>query len=171
MIKYIYVPEDKDPAEYYEKANDLNVSQIVHGPSDLILDFIEDYTQPSVIEIPEFIGLAMPIKTFKQGSNIQIVFIDEWIKQNKYDSLDCRVYAVDIDKPSVMNLFKTLKMQYDQNYTFFAEFTSDNFGEFILEIVANYKEDKKILLREEIIVYKEYTDVLVEELNDFKFEV
>lgn len=171
MIKYIYVPEDEDCSEYYEKAHDLNVSQIIHGPSDLITDFIEDYSQPSIIEIPEFTGLLMPIKTFKQGTSIPIIFIDEWIKQNKYNSLDCRIYSVDIDKPSVITLCKTLNMQYDQNYAFFAEFISDNFGEFIIEIVANYDDDKKVIFKEEIIVYKEYTKILVEETNDFKFEV
>jgi hypothetical protein len=171
MIKYIYVPEDELPSDYYEKAYELGISQIIHGRSDIISDFIENYSLPSIIEIPEFTGIIMPKKTFKENEIIPIIFVDEWIKQNSYNSLDCLVYSVDIDKPWIKELCEEINMKYDQNYAFFAEFSPKTYGEYYVEIVANYDQDKKVIHKDEIIVYREYKDKVVEEINDFKFEI
>lgn len=171
MIKYIYVPESENISEYYQKANELGAVQIIQGESDIISDFIEDYEKPSIIEIPQFTGLFMPTKTFPEKSNIEIIFVDEWIKQNNYNSLDCNIYLLDIDKPWIQTLYKTIKLKYDQSYSFFGEFTAESYGEYIIEIIANYDNEQKNIYKDEIIIYREYQDKIIEENNDFKFEL
>lgn len=171
MIKYIYIPESENISEYYQKADELGAVQIIQGPSDIISNFIEDYEKPSIIEIPEFTGLVMPIKTFPEKSNINIIFVDESIKQNGYISLDCKIYILDIDKPWIKELCKIIKLKYDQLYSFFGEFMAEHYGEYIIEIIANYDNEQKVIHNDEIIVYKEYQDEIIEENNDFKFKL
>jgi len=171
MIKYIYVPEEEDIDEFYEKAYDLGINQIIHGRSDIIDDYIDDYTRSCVVQIPEFRGLNMPIKNFKEGTEISIHFIDEWLNQNSYMEVNCIIYKVDIEKPWEKYIYTSFAMKYDFKYSFFEYVTIDEYGEYIIEIVAKYNDHEEILCKEELVIYKEYKEVYTKGNNDFKFEI
>lgn len=171
MIKYIYVPESQDIFDYYEKSFHLNISQIIHGPSDIIKDYIDDYSRPCIIEIPEFKGIILEEKVVKENSKILIPFIDEYKKQDSYNSIDCKIYKIPLDGPRKKEVYEIIHMKHDLKYSFFCEYIFTDYGEYFIEIIANYEKESKILDYTEIIVFKEFKNKINEEIDDFKFKI
>lgn len=156
MQTYLYIPENKDMIDYFDKAKNSNISQIIQGPSDIIEDHVEDYSKPFIIKIPEYRGFWMDNFVFPESTEINIVFIDEWVKGENYHSIDAVIFKVDQEDPSMMDHYIDIKMGYDNEYTFYEKIRIDEYGEYLIKIIANYDDNtKKILDQKEFIVFKE----------------
>ena len=151
----MYVPESLDVADFFAQAKESNISQIVHGPSDIIKDFVEDYSNPFIINIPQYRGFWMQKHVFEQNEDIQVVFIDEWITQENYESVSVLVFKVDLDDPARMNLFKEFKLGHDGTCNFYEKIRIEECGEYYLRVVAHYPDGAMANMDEvEIIVYR-----------------
>jgi hypothetical protein len=168
MQTYLYIPEDEEILNYFDKAKDSNISQIIQGPSDIIEKYVEDYSKPFIIKIPEYRGFWMETFVFPENKDIQIIFIDEWVKDENYISVDAIIFKVDIEDPSMMDHFMDIKMGYDGGYTFYEKIKIDTYGEYLVKIIANYENDtRKILDQQEFVVFKEIDS----EVHDFDFGI
>lgn len=156
MQTYLYIPEDESIVEYLDKAKNSEISQIIQGPSDIIEEHVEDYSKPFIIKIPEYRGFWMETFVFPEDTDIQIVFIDEWVKGEKYNSIDAIIFKVDEENPSELIHYKDVKMGYNGEYTFYEKIKIHEYGEYLIKIIANYDDNtKRILDQKEFIVFKE----------------
>lgn len=156
MQTYLYIPEDEDIMEYFDKAKNSDISQIIQGHSDIIEEHVEDYSKPFIIKIPEYRGFWMETFVFPENKDIQIIFIDEWVKNENYNSVDGVIFKIDQEDPSIMNHHMDIKMGYNGEYTFYEKIKIDSYGEYLIKIIANNNDDtRKILDEREFIVFKE----------------
>ena len=155
MKTYIYVPKSLDAADFFAQAKESGISQIIHGESDIISEYVEDYSNPFIINIPQLRLIWLDKHVFEESEDIHLVFVDEWIVKDKYKSISAMAYKVDIDDPSKMNFYKEYKMGHDGKYTFYEKINIDEYGEFFVIVEAIYEDGGRRKLDEtELIIYK-----------------
>lgn len=154
MIKYLYVPEEKNPIDYIKHAKDNGCLQIIHGYSDLIKDFIPEKNEVLVIKIPQIRQLITDKNIYAFGDDMKFTFIDEWLRDDKYIYADADILYIDIDDPNKIEKVQEIRMSYDGEYSFNGTFSPEKYGEYIIS-VSSVTDDgkKKKILSKEIIVY------------------
>lgn len=155
MKTYLYVPENLDVSDFYAQAKESDISQIIHGESDIIKDHMEYWDKPCIIKIPEYKGFWMEKYVFQEGEKIPIIVIDEWAQSDTYKSITAVIHKVDAEKPSLMEFIRELPMAYDNMYSFYEILEINEYGEYCLEVFADYADStKKLIDVKELIVYK-----------------
>lgn len=155
MKTYLYVPKKLDESDFYAQAKESNINEIIHGESDIVREHIEDWESPCVIKIPEYKGFWMEKFVFEEGESIPLIVIDEWVHSDSYKSIIAVVHKVNIEDPSIMYFLKEFPMAYDNFYSFYETLEIDEYGEYYLEIFADYGDgNKKCIDSKELIVYK-----------------
>jgi hypothetical protein len=163
VIHILYVPKDKNVEDFYEEARKHNCRQIVHGNSDLIKDRIDDFSQVSVVLIPESVYMMMSQKVIPEGETVFFRFINEFVSDMK----EREETFIKIEKMYENETLLDQKMKYDGAFAYDYNYKFDSYGEFSVKVYGLNKFNREVILCEdEIIVYKKQESL--EEV--FKFD-
>lgn len=99
MRKIFYVPANKD-IEDYKSQWDKVVTEIVHGVSENIKDYITNEEVGQLVYIPEYRVLDTP-RNISNASYFQIIYFDDFesIKEEKPEVI-CEIWKKNLDNPS-----------------------------------------------------------------------
>jgi hypothetical protein len=164
MIRYLYVPIDKDLDEFIEFSIENHFNQIIHGESDIINDLISNKNEIQKIEIPEFRFIDNKDLVFKENETFIIKIIDEFCLSENYKIVGANLYRLDdrdINKKEFVLYKEGGKIDY---FNYQVELNIILYGEYLVEIIIEKEGLNECLMSDKIIIYKEWKDK--EELDD-----
>ena len=163
MLKYLYIPEKFDLDEYIDFAVSNNFNQIIHGKSDIINNLIIDYNEVQEIKIPEYKRVLNKSLVFKEKESFKLILIDEFVINNEYDISSIEIYRLDDIDLNKKQFVLQKNMERINECVYEVELTLDLYGEYVYEIF--YEVDRtaravgeSVLLKDSIIIYKEYEE-------------
>ena len=163
MLKYLYIPEKFDLDEYIDFAVSNNFNQIIHGKSDIINNLILDYNEVQEIKIPEYKRVLNKSLVFKEKESFKLILIDEFVINNEYDISSIEIYRLDDIDLNKKQFVLQKNMERINECVYEVELTLDLYGEYVYEIF--YEVDRtaravgeSVLLKDSIIIYKEYEE-------------
>jgi hypothetical protein len=156
MLKYLYVPKNENPIDYLDQAASEKCLQIIHGESEIINNLVKDKDSPAVVYIPKIRTLLIENPSYQYGEEVKFIFTDEWVREEGYSLASAEIMHVDIEDPSQVDLIEELKMSFDGDFSFYHKFTPKDYGEYIIQIYAEYEDGKRFKkMSNSFIVYKD----------------
>jgi hypothetical protein len=163
MLKYLYIPEKFDLDEYIDFAVSNNFNQIIHGKSDIINNLILDYNEVQEIKIPEYKRVLNKSLVFKEKESFKLTLLDEFVINNEYNISSIEIYRLDDIDLNKKQFVLQKNMERINECVYEVEVTLDLYGEYVYEIF--YEVDRtaravgeSVLLKDSIIIYKEYEE-------------
>jgi hypothetical protein len=163
MLKYLYIPEKFDLDEYIDFAVSNNFNQIIHGKSDIINNLILDYNEVQEIKIPEYKRVLNKSLVFKEKESFKLTLLDEFVINNEYNISSIEIYRLDDIDLNKKEFILQKKMERVNECVYEVEVILDLYGEYIYKIF--YEVDgtsravgESVLLKDSIIIYKEYEE-------------
>lgn len=167
MIRYLYIPENFELDEHIEYAVENNFQQVIHGPSDIIKDLIYDENNIQEINIPEYTLILNESLIFEENQEFIITIVDEFNVKEKYQLDKIIVYRKDDFNLNKKSFIFAKKITKNNDYYYEVSLKLDKYGLYEIEISAvDSSEEKFILIKDEIIIYKKYEE---ENVTDDKF--
>lgn len=163
MIRYLYIPIDKDLDDFMDYAVNNNFNQIIHGESDIVRGYIQDFNSVQEINIPEYKFILNDNLVFKENEYFILTIVDEFSEDSgelpKYIEI-YRIDDLDLNKKDFILNKDIIKKQ---NFIYQVDLSVDKYGEYEVHIKSN---NKKSLIKDKIIIYREYKEA---ESADDKF--
>lgn len=152
MIHILYVPKDKDPLDFYTVAQENNCRQIIHGPSDIINDHLPNYEDVTVVTVPEYLYIDISEKVVEEGRLVSFKLINEFISEIKKEQpVLLEIYR----RYEKSDAIAKIEMIYDGLFSYACEYNFDEYGEYLIRVTGESKNDGKITICEdEVIVFR-----------------
>jgi hypothetical protein len=175
MLKYLYIPEDKEISDHIDFAVMNNFNQIIHGRSEIVENLICDYDEVQEINIPEYREVLNRSLVFKEKETFKLILIDEFYLQDGYNVSDIEIYRLDDIDLNKKEFILRKKMDKVDECIYEVELNLDVYGEYIYEIqfetdMKLNTENRLILLKDSIVIYKEYEENQGEINDKFFFD-
>lgn len=152
MIHILYVPENKDPLDFYTVAQENNCRQIVHGPSEIINGHLPNYEDVMVVTIPEYAYIDISEKVVEEGESVSFKLVNEFISEMKKGS---PVFLEIYKRYEKSDAIAKIEMEYDGLFSHDCEYKFEEYGEYLIRVTGTNKNDNKITIREdEVIVFR-----------------
>lgn len=154
MIRYLYIPINKDLDDFMDYAVNNNFNQIIHGESDVVRDYIKDFNSVQEINIPEYKFIVNDNLVFKEKEKFTLIIIDEFSESLKEVPEYIELYRIDdldLNKKDFILNKNIIKID---NFVYSVDLSIDEYGEYEIYIKLN---TKNTILKDKIIIYKEYS--------------
>jgi hypothetical protein len=165
MYKIYYLPEgiilDED---HMAIASDQSCSQIIVGHSDIVKDYVNDFSKEQIIFIPEEHRIYLNDFSFKENEQIKVLYLNEWALLEPIESIKFSLYMIDFDNPKKLHHIEDYDPEYDEQFKYTKTISVENFGEYILEVEV----DGQVIGDCDFIVYKSESN---EDNNGPRFEL
>lgn len=170
MLKYLYVPEKENSIDYIEYAKENSCIQIISGDSSILNEVEYDKDSVEIVKIPTILSITTEKNVYESGEDIKVIFVDEWLRDEKYVKVILKILQIDINDPNKVEEYDEIVMSYDGEYAFYSKFSIDQYGEYILQVYSEYDDGKinKKISKELIVYKKEEESKNDERLFDFK---
>jgi hypothetical protein len=112
---------------------------------------------------------------FKEKETFKLILIDEFSLEDGYNISDIEIYRLDDIDLNKKEFILRKKMDKVEEYIYEVELNLDVYGEYIYEIqfetdVPLNTENKSVLLKDSIVIYKEYEENQGEINDKFFFD-
>jgi hypothetical protein len=158
MIRYLYVPIEKDIDGYIEDAFNNKFNQIIHGESDIIKDFIKDVSETQEITIPEFRHIKDGYLVYEEKHMFKIVWIDEVFNKKDEGGIFINLYKLDDKDLNKREYLFSQSFEEVYPYIYETQLSLDSYGEYPIEIVYKDSVTDYIVFSDSIIIYKKYEE-------------
>jgi hypothetical protein len=158
MLKYLYIPQEKDLDEFIEFAVENNFNQIIHGDSDILNDFSYDNSNIHEINIPEYRHIENENLVFKENEIFTIRLVDEFNIKENYKILGVNLFRVDDNNLNKKDFILYKDMDKIDDYIYDVDIQLEVYGEYIIDIIAQFDDKKETLLKDSIVIYKEWIE-------------
>jgi hypothetical protein len=158
MIKYLYVPIEKDIDDYIEDSVNNKFNQIIHGESDIIEHLIKDRSESQEITIPEFRHIKDDYLVYEEKHMFKVVWIDEFFSKEDGDGIFINLYKLDDKDLNKRDYLFSKSFEEVYSYIYEIELSLDSYGEYPVEIVYKKSTKDYIVFSDSIIIYKKYEE-------------
>jgi len=157
VIKVYYVPKDNPIEDYLFIAKEEECRQLVHGPSNLTDEFVEDVNKPGIVYIPEDRFISVVDTVSEVGNPVYIYYINEFLRTEGLPWISFKIKKIDPDFPKVKHEIANIVPDFDGYFTFETQYTFNEIGEYVVEVYqreTKESEDLELILKEEIIIFE-----------------
>ena len=160
MIRYLYIPKDKNLDDFIDYAINNKFNQIIHGQSEILDKFIIDYSEVKEIEIPEYRVVNNETLVFKESETFNINLVDEFSNNENYNITSIEIYRVDDEDIYKKDFIFSKDMNKIDNYFYTVNCELQKYGEYEFIINTDSNDEKnKIIYVDKIIIYREFEEV------------